>query len=72
MKLYLELEYGRDNPPHLRNFILETELEQMRVLVSHIFLSLPSSFLTPIVFPQHFHQRYGFSSQHLNFPIGSS
>ena len=51
--------------PTLGNFILEIELEQTRVLVSHVFLSLPSSFLTPMVFPQHLHQRYSFLSQPL-------
>ena len=53
--------------PTLENFILEIELKQMRVLVSHVFLSLPSGFLTSMVFPQHFYQRYDFNSQHFSF-----
>ena len=62
MKMYLELEYRCDNPPHLRNFIPKIILEQMRALIFYVFFSLPSSFLTSMVFPQHLYQRYSFIS----------
>ena len=68
MQMYYECKYtyneGTDVTilPTLGNFIPKIELEQMRVLVSYVLLLFPSSFLTPMVFLQKFHQRYDFIS----------